>query len=136
MQRPPKPIDTVEMFRHMDQSVTYYSISQAKFVNMKLVSETSPFSDSILIEIERLGYRLFIGREDVKEEYLLLSNMECNIHNGQRLIHWTVADKHYNRFTVVKLLAPDGIVQIKLISSDNQTQIIHNVCELPDLHKI
>lgn len=133
MQRTPKPIDIFESFRHTDQSFTYYSISQAKFIDEKLVSSTQPCSDKVMIEISRHAYEMIIGTDEYQTVYKGLTLMEMAIYNKQKMLHWRVSDDKNNIYTAVKLMSPEGIVQIKLISSDNKVQIIHNVCELPDM---
>jgi len=128
-----KSISNDDLVKHRNQSISYYSISQAKFVNMQIVSQTEPFSDQIIIEIEQNANRLIIGTDQKQNVYRKLSNMELSYANGQPLVHWRVSAADDSTFTAIKLIAPDGMVQLKLISFDNTTQIIHNVCELPNM---
>jgi hypothetical protein len=128
-----KAISNDDLIKHSNQNISFYSISQAKFVNMKIVSQTEPFSDQVIIEIEQNANRLIIGTDQGERVYRKLSNMELAYANGQPLIHWRVSNADHSMFTVVKLLAPDSMLQLKLISFDNTIQIIHNVCELPNI---
>jgi hypothetical protein len=127
-----KAITNNDLIKHSNQSLTFYSISEAKFVNLRIISQTDHFSDQVMIEIEQNATRMIIGTDREEKIYRKLSNMELTNADGHNLIHWRVSDSDHNMFTAVKLISPDGAVQIKLISFDNTTQIIHNVCELPN----
>lgn len=126
-----KAITNADIVKHNNNDVSFYSISQAIFNNMRLVSSTPHFSDQVMIEIERNANNMIIGTDREQKVYRKVSEMQLAHHDGNGLLHWIVTDDRNNKFTAVKLIAPDGMVQIKLISADNTTQIIHNVCELP-----
>ncbi|MDF2435354.1 MAG: hypothetical protein JWP44_4985, partial [Mucilaginibacter sp.] len=127
-----KSITQADITKHNNHNVTFYSISHARFVNMQMINKTEAFSDQLLIEIERNATRIIIGTDREEKIYRKLSDLQLSYHNGQGLLHWTVANENDEVFTVVKLLATDGTPQIKVISADTTIQIIHNVCELPN----
>ena len=70
-------------------------------------------------------------KENKVLKYRRISPMEFTIHEGKGLLYWKVQHMILQDFIVVKLMSEDGCVQIKLISEDQQTQTIYNVCELP-----
>lgn len=127
-----KSITQADVAKHNNHNVTFYSISHARFANMQMIIKTEAFSDQILIEIERNATRTIIGTDQQQKIYRKLSDLQLSYHNGQGLLHWTVANENDEVFTIVKLLAVDGTLQLKLISADTTTQIIHNLCELPN----
>jgi hypothetical protein len=75
---------------------------------------------------------MIVGTEHNQMVYSRVTKMELSHHNGQALLHWRVLDQLEGFYTVVKLMSPDGFVQIKFITDYDTKQIIHNVCELPN----
>lgn len=133
LQHRQKGITSADLVKHNNQAVTFYSISEFKYNNMQLVKQTESFSDAVMIEIEPKANKMIIGTEQSQNVYVPVTKMELSQHNGQSLLHWTVMDYAGAIYKVVKLMSPDGFVQIKLIPTDRNEQFIHNVCELPKL---
>lgn len=126
-----KEISNADLVKHRNQTVRFYSVYEFKFKDMRPVRQTNPFSDMIMIEIEPNGKKMTIGSEQNKWAYFQVSDMDIGYHEGKALLYWTAMDMSETVYTVVKLMSPDGIIQIKLISKDGKQQDIHSVCELP-----
>ncbi|WP_423149771.1 hypothetical protein [Rubrolithibacter danxiaensis] len=111
---------------------SFYIISEMTFKNFNVIKQTEPFSDQKMIEISKEGKTMVIGTESQQTEYRKTSSIELTDYNGNKLLHWKVENQNKEAFTVVKLLSPDGFLQLKLITADESTQFIYNVCELPN----
>ncbi|PTQ96832.1 hypothetical protein C8P68_104323 [Mucilaginibacter yixingensis] len=121
-----------DITKHNNSEVHFYSISQMTTANNTLVSSTTPFSNSVLIAIDRGANWTTIGDERQEIKYRRTSPMSYEVVNGKGLIYWTATrnDQTLN-FVIVKLISEDGCVQIKIIPENSPNQTIHNVCELP-----
>lgn len=127
-----KAVTNSDYNKHNNGSVSFYIISEMTVQDFKVVKQTEPFSDQKLIEIGKNVVDMVIGNDQSQTEYKRTDSMKFELHEGNGLLHWKVQNTRGEKFTVVKLLAPDGCVQLKLITADNKTQYVYNVCELPD----
>ena len=126
-----KTISNLDLIKHRDNEVAFYSISKMVVNGLSVKSQTEAFSDQTFIEIDKGANNLNVIKENKVLKYRRISPMEFTIHEGKGLLYWKVQHMILQDFIVVKLMSEDGCVQIKLISEDQQTQTIYNVCELP-----
>jgi len=126
-----KTITHDDLIKHNSRAVTFYSISKGKFVNDRLTDKTQPFSEQILIEIERGANRMIIGTDLSTDIYTRISPIEIDQYNGKGYLFWWATNERNAKYLVAKLLADDGTLQIKLVTEDNITHVVHNICELP-----
>jgi len=126
-----KAITLNDQSKHNAQSVTFYSISYGKFVNDRLVNKTQAFSEQNLIEIERSASKLIIGNEHSQTIYTGLTPIQYATFNGNGYLHWQAKDDRGTNYLIAKIMAQDGTLQIEIVDTGSGTQVIHNVCELP-----
>lgn len=118
--------------KHHNGPTSFYVISEMKMENLKVVSQTEAFSDQKLIEISKNAQTIVMGDDKNQTEYKRITSMQLQDFQGKNLLHWEVETSSKVKFTVVKLMSPDGCVQFKFISADSKTQWVYNVCELPN----
>lgn len=124
-------VSTNDVSKHSNRTIDFYSISKIKMNGNSIVSQTTPLSEDQMIEIKQGGSTLTIYDDINREEYVQVSAMNFTTHQGKGLLYWTAKNRLGEVYTIVKLMSPDGFVQIKLIHPNQQIQIVHNVCEMP-----
>lgn len=100
-----------------------------KYRNGQMVSATQPFDDSYIITIKRRAESLKV-QFDI-QPYMRTSEIELLSHQGKNFLAWVAEGAFDIPATIVKIISPDGVTQIKIISQDQTEQQIFNVCELP-----
>ncbi len=128
-----KTITNSDYLKHHSNVVTFYIMSEILLQGGKIVKQTELFSDQKLIEVGKNVESMIIGNDQNQVEYKKTNIMNFDMHEGKGLLHWKVQNSRGENFTVVKLMTPDDCVQIKLISADQTTQWLYNVCELPNM---
>jgi hypothetical protein len=121
-----------DMVKHNKSAFTFYSISEGHFVNERLIRKTEAFSDQIMIEIDRGANKTIVGTPSSNAIYTRTTSIQFGHTNGKGFIYWQANDQRNNQFYIVKLLADDGTMQIKIMTADQKSMTIHNVCQLPE----
>jgi hypothetical protein len=129
LQNSPKTISSQDLIKHNGQATTYYIISSMVFKNNQLQKSTDPFSEKGLLEVSRAADKVKVPYEVFS--YNRSSAIELLNHQGKNFIAWVATDGFGRDVTIVKIISPDGVTQIKVISKDQTEQVIFNVCELP-----
>lgn len=129
LQTSQKTITNQDLAKHNSQAVTYYLISKMIYRNGDLHRWTEPFSDRTLIELSAKCDSIKIP-ENI-HSLSRISEVEFLSHGGNNFIAWVAKTSLFDQMTIVKIISPDGVTQIKVISKDQKEQIIYNVCELP-----
>lgn len=127
-----KAITQSDYNKHHNGPVTFYIMSEIVMQNGRIVSQSEPFSNQKLIEVGKNVEEMIIGTDQSYQEYKRKDFMKFESMQGQGLLHWKVQNNRGENFTAVKLMSPDGCVQLKIISDDQTTQWVYNVCELPN----
>lgn len=125
-------VTNLDLIKHTNQATAFYSISMITMRNGHAQSQTPPFSDRTIIEIDKGANHLNIIAEGIVTQYTRTSPLEYLDISGKGHVHWNVVNTNRQVFVAVKLMSPDGGVQIKLITADEVTQFVYNVCELPN----
>ncbi len=127
-----KAITNSDYNKHHNGPITFYIMSEITMLDSKIIKQTEAFSDQKLIEVGKNVVDMVIGDDQNYQEYKRTDFMKFETHQGQGLLHWRMQNNRGDMFTVVKLMSPDGCVQLKLITADNRTQYVYSVCELPN----
>ena len=126
-----KEVTSLDYKKHYNETTTFYIMSEVRMENLKSVYQTELFSDQKLIEISENAETFMIGNNISQREYKKTSPMKLENYQGNSFLHWKVESPNREQLTVIKLMSPDGCVQFKLMSADQKTQWVYNVCELP-----
>ncbi|SFS62114.1 hypothetical protein SAMN04487890_102461 [Mucilaginibacter polytrichastri] len=125
-----KTITPEDLTKHNSRSISFYSLSKGNFVNDCLVNKTELFSDQIMIEIQQ-GCRItIIGTPSAQTVYTGINAMKYDTFNNQGYLYWQATDQGGVTY-LIAILMVSGAPQIKLTNLINESQIVHNVCELP-----
>jgi hypothetical protein len=130
-QKRQKAITIDDMVKHNQSAFTFYSISEGRFSGERLIKKTEAFSDQIMIEIERGANKTIVGTPVLNDIYTRTTAIKFDHTGGKGFIYWQANDSRNNQFYIVKLLADDGTMQIKIMTADQKSMTIHNVCQLP-----
>ncbi|NEU09793.1 hypothetical protein GZH53_15810 [Flavihumibacter sp. R14] len=127
-----KSVTNSDYNKHHNGSISFYVLSEARMESLKVVHQTEPFSDQKMIEISKNAESFIIGDDRNQTEYKRVTPMKLETYEGKSFLHWNVESMNKVQLTVIKLMSPDGCVQLKLMSADRKTQWVYNVCELPN----
>jgi len=118
---------------HNSRAVTFYSISQGKFVNNQLFNKTNAFSEQVMIEIERGFSQVIIGTDTSQTVYRRLSSAEFDTYAGRGYIHWQATDSRGTTYLMARIMADDATPQLKIVNTSDGATVVHNICQLPNL---
>jgi hypothetical protein len=127
-----KSITNSDYNKHHNGSTTFYVLSEARMQSLSVVHQTEVFSDQKLIEVSKNAQSFIIGDDRNQTEYKRIEPMKLDTYQGNSFLHWKVESPVKEQLTVIKLMSPDGCLQFKLMSADQKTQWVYNVCELPN----
>jgi len=124
-------ISRQDLTRHQNNETSFYAISRMVTRNGYIVTQTEPFSEQMIIELDKGCDNMYFISKQETTRFIRATPLEFTLLQGAGILYWQVRSTTGSVYTAVKLMSPDGCVQLKLITSDEITQMIYNVCELP-----
>ena len=120
-----------DLVKHQANQTVFYPISRMVARNGNLITQTEPFSEDVIIELDAGCDHMYFISAQSTISFMRTSPLDFTAIDGGGFLYWQVRSVEGTEYTVVKMMSSDGCVQIKLITSDEITQTIYNVCELP-----